>query len=1070
MGESMALGFVATSSEQLVSAPVVSALRHGIATRGEALLLVPSFGQALDAQKALAEEGLALGITATTPSAWVRERWEAWGDGRRLADHAVLTVLANELPGDATAESDGQMGLTPGVVDLITRFVNSHLPWLPRDGAGRVDESACAVAGLTEAETRIVSLAGELGRMLGAHGYLSAAEASVLVPALLADRGVVMPQVVYAGWGSMTRADRELVQALAEMTEVSVVCALGEGPAYDQTRRMLAQLGIAPELGRGASLDAASAHADASGVVARMDELQELRLALFAQREAAVVAHGSVELLLASGPLAEAELVAQEVRGEIDRDEAARVVVAVPDMERARREFVPKLVARQLSVRLARSRKLADCPVTVAFLGFAEMVAQLAELADSWPEPTEGIDGQMTVLGSMDWWPPRELIDFLLSDVAQMEPARAWALDARWRGNRLLTPAQVLETLQSERMVSAVVARATQELLRGHIGTAAARLLAAHVARVNGGQHALDAVDETGAALVALTQIATTVRELDVLAGTDLSQGRRLAELVRLFRWVADGVTVAVREEHGAPGAPCVQVMGAGAASSLAPGSADVLVICGLTTVETPVGASEDLMGALLDLLGIEPLPEAMAEARSRFHALVSVPTKRLVMERALHDVDAKPTYPAVMLAELLAAYGISPKARPSDVPLPTQRRIETQLTANLAPSGEESVRRCQDDPAQEGVLTGKTSELVLVPQEGAQSLPDGRPILSASQVETYLDCPYKWFSLRRLRLGTVDAGLTNMEMGTFAHRVLEVTQGELLLRALEREFPGAEREELLARIEGDPTMHLADSRVSPASLDEALGLLDDEFELHRQHMYMVRNPRPAQQLLVAHSIVDQVQEERLHADLRSAVAFQQGILSTFEPRFFEWGFGKHDDLVEYAGAYFTGTVDRIDVSPHGTAVIIDYKHKSPQGFAGEYDALSEGVLEGTSLPRRVQSLIYAQVVRRAFGERMRLVGTVYLSTKAPHALAGAADESQVDLIFGRVSPKRRPQVSVPRDEQGEPGMYALLDRTEEQIAEAVARMRAGDIEAHPRDAASCDFCPVMHCDRRVVR
>ena len=178
----MALGFVATSSERLVSAPVVSTLRHGITTRGEALLLVPSFAQALDAQKALAEMGLALGITVTTPSAWVRERWEAWGDGRHIADQVVLTVLANELLGDATVESEGQIGLTPGVVDLITRLVNSHLPWLPRDSAGRVDADACAMAGLTEAETRIVSLAGELGCMLGVHGYLSAAEASVLVP------------------------------------------------------------------------------------------------------------------------------------------------------------------------------------------------------------------------------------------------------------------------------------------------------------------------------------------------------------------------------------------------------------------------------------------------------------------------------------------------------------------------------------------------------------------------------------------------------------------------------------------------------------------------------------------------------------------------------------------------------------------------------------------------------------------------------------------------------------------------------------------------------------------------
>ena len=181
----------------------------------------------------------------------------------------------------------------------------------------------------------------------------------------------------------------------------------------------------------------------------------------------------------------------------------------------------------------------------------------------------------------------------------------------------------------------------------------------------------------------------------------------------------------------------------------------------------------------------------------------------------------------------------------------------------------------------------------------------------------------------------------------------------------------------------------------------------------------------------------------------------------------FEWRFGAGDDLVEYAGAYFTGTVDRIDVSPHGTAVILDYKHKGVSGFANEYDALQEGVLEGTAVPRRVQSLIYAQVVRRAFEGRLRLVGTVYLATKSPHALAGAASENVVDLVFGKVSNQRLPRVSVP--DAGN-GMDDILDRTEELVAEQVRQMMTGNIEARPRDKKSCDFCPVMQCERRMMR
>ena len=279
--------------------------------------------------------------------------------------------------------------------------------------------------------------------------------------------------------------------------------------------------------------------------------------------------------------------------------------------------------------------------------------------------------------------------------------------------------------------------------------------------------------------------------------------------------------------------------------------------------------------------------------------------------------------------------------------------------------------------------------------------------MLSASQIETYLDCPYKWFSLRRLRLGTVDAGHTGMEMGTFAHRVLEVTHRELLARALEAQSPGVPRDELLAQIEADPAR--ARARLARGRGEPRGGARGARARVRPAPAAHVHGQAPARnlQLLVAHDSSERAQEDQLREDLRSSLAYQTRILQGFEPRLFEWGFGRRGDLVEYAGAYFTGTVDRIDVSPHGTAVIIDYKHKSPNGFAAEYDALQDGVLEGEKLPNRVQSLIYAQVVRRAFEGRLRLVGSVYLSTKSPHALAGVADENVVDLVFGRVSSQR---------------------------------------------------------------
>lgn len=1075
----MSLSIVKTNEERLVSAPVLRTLEAGIESAGSAVLLVPSFVQALDAQRVLAEvPGLALSVTTTTPAAWCRERWEVWGDGRGLARASALAVLAREAVLAATPDERGPIKLSPGVMGVLSQLVLQALPWLPLDEGGRVRADDCAAAGLTAAETALIGLAGRMGELLRERGLVGAAELSASVPGLLREAGVHMPHLVFAGFAGMGRADRELVCALSEIAQVTLVATVCEGPASAQMERLVAT--CAARTG----LDATAVPMEgADESLPRDPELTELCQALFVDDRLSRAAAGAVELLLPAGPVAEAELVARRV-SELAREGATDLVVATPDVARANRELVPKLAARGLTVRISDGCALLDSSFAQAFFAFAETVAHLAEHAATWPEPVDGLEGPVAQLGDMSWWPPRELTDFLLSDIAHVGATRAWWTDATWRGNRLLTPQALLDALQSEGASSRPVALATAELLRGRLGTAASKLLLPYVeSQEDGRMPTLDGhADEARAVLQGILQLAGTLRELGVTCDKRVEGAVSLAELVEVAQCAAEGMSVVSRidVEDGAgktgdaapeaPARPRVRLMGVSAAAQLAPASVDALVVCGLTTVEQPIKPTDDLLTSLLELLAVEEVADPMAEARASFRSLVAAPRRRLVLERATHDADSKPTYPSVMLAELLAAYGIPASAEGDEVSLPHRTFSETRLSDNLAAAEGERPASIACDPAPAGKLQDSSRSLIFVPQDGSEVRPGEKPVLSASQVETYLDCPYKWFSLRRLRLGTVDAGHGGMEMGTFAHRVLEVTHRELLARALEAADPTSDREELLARIEAEPACHVPGSRVDEATLDEARRALELEFDLHRQHMYMVKRPRLAQQLLVAHNSAERDQEDKLRDDLLSSLDYQTRILQGFEPRLFEWSFGRRGELVEYAGAYFTGTVDRIDVSPHGTAVIIDYKHKSPAGFAAEYDALQEGVAEGEKLPNRVQSLIYAQVVRRAFEGRLRLVGSVYLATRSPHALAGVADANVAEMVFGRLRSDRAERVSVPPAEGGGSGMDELLDRTEELVAEQVREMMAGNIEARPRDEHSCDFCPVMQCERRVAR
>ena len=1071
----MPLHVIRSYDQGLVNDAVRGALQEAVNARGSAVLLVPSFAQALDVQRELArEDGLSLGVQVTTPAAWVKERWEVWGDGRALADDVVLSVLARQVIVHASSDDLGPMLLSAGLVDTLARLANTALPWLPLDDEGRPLHSRCAAAGITRTETLLVGLAGALGRLLAHKGYVTRAQAFATIPHVLANAGASIPALVVAGFCTFDRAERELLRGMSRIGTVALALNADGVAATTLAERLVRQLSEAGSpLVEGDETLLASSPAELEGNSYGRDErLCTLTECLYSGSRVPDDVRDVVSMLIATGPLAEAELVVSKVeellhaRGLGTSD--APVVVAVPDVVRAHRELMPKLAARNIGAHLQWGRALRDTPAIQAFLSFARMVAELDELAQAWPEPVQGLQGPVPQLGDMTWWPPHELTDFLLSGISGMDTADAWRLDALWRGNRVLKPSDVLQTLQSDRDTSVPVARATAELLRGRIGSAASKLLLPFVQE--GVQNAAGS-EEAKAALQAVLRIAGTLRDLGVSADPAVKDSLPLTELVKLCEWAAQGMSMVGREGVGSGQAvPHVRIMSIQEASRLAPGSASVLVVMGCTTAEQPIDTTDDLLTALLEKLGVDAAPDAMAQKRHEFARLLGVPTAAVVLERALADADGKETYPSVMLAELLTTLGIDPGTAALSVPLASTLRAETELSANRLATGGKATVVCKDDPAPAGRLGDAVQGLVFVPQEGKERLEGDVPVLSASQIETYLDCPYKWFSLRRLRLGMVDAGHTGMEMGTFAHRVLEKTHATLLARALGADDEALDEKALRALGEAHLTEHVPGSAVEQANLAAATAALELEFDLHQQHMLMVKRPRLNQQLLVPHNSFERAQEQVLRDDLISCLDYQTHILKGFEPRLFEWGFGRHEELVSYAGAYFTGTVDRIDVNPHGMAVIIDYKHKSPIGFALEYDALQEGVLEGTRLPNRVQSLIYAQVVRRAFEGGLRLVGSVYLSTKSPHALAGVADEQVADLVFGNIRAERQERICVPRTNQGEHGMNDLLDRTEELVAEQVAQMMAGNVEARPRDKRSCDFCPVMQCERRVAR
>ena len=82
-----------------------------------------------------------------------------------------------------------------------------------------------------------------------------------------------------------------------------------------------------------------------------------------------------------------------------------------------------------------------------------------------------------------------------------------------------------------------------------------------------------------------------------------------------------------------------------------------------MTNACRPVADREDAGTALLGKLGIRQADDALSQARREFHALEGVPTAQLVIERCLFDAAAEPTYPAMVVEELVDCYRDDPSA-----------------------------------------------------------------------------------------------------------------------------------------------------------------------------------------------------------------------------------------------------------------------------------------------------------------------------------------------------------------------------------------------------------------------
>ena len=632
-----------------------------------------------------------------------------------------------------------------------------------------------------------------------------------------------------------------------------------------------------------------------------------------------------------------------------------------------------------------------------------------------------------------DRWDPSDTADLAASPFSGFTAAQARAFDVELRRDRLARRDAWMQRLCGE-------------------SAAFARLLA--LAQEGGWETALDALEQ-GVREMAGRTPAWRSEQLAAMAGLRLV--RRVAD-AKHAGWrdcasVLEGLAVSVSYAGQLPGAeaavaPRVLVTSQGAAAQRGVGSCAMLVAGDLVSASYPIADSDDAAATLLGKLGLVPADDALTRARRTFAALLRLPTRDFVCMRPQNDADGNPAYACAMLEEFLDAY----REPVGDDPDEGAFGLPRALSGTVADRGEEllyaNARAAVSQASQAMTAVPASVPGTLHAQAGvlpARRLPDGGFLEhspSPSQVELYLECPYKWFVTRRLGAERLEEGFGPLESGGYAHKVLERFYRQRIERG-----------------QGKPTeADLPEARRDLLRIADAI-----QAEMEREV--------PGTGRYVAANELERRELDQFKGQLSRFLDYEARILPGFRPAFVEYEFDSAH-AVPYGGCSMVGTVDRIDVDDAGHAVVVDYK--------GSVNPAHDIAGKTQVDPGKIQTRIYAQMVKRALG--LDVVGALYVSY-GRQALAGAADARVLESAYLPGARKDAvwcalaapPEDAPDAGASGGPASVAfdalpfadMLDATEELVAQAVARMEAGDVAPRPANANVCAYCPAADCPRR---
>ena len=1029
-----------------LSNSVKEQLRASLERWGSAQLIVPSSDAVLLVKRKLgAIQELSVGVNVSTFDEWMRDQWKLYGSSDRLLSNTLRKVFFQQILDGMSADELGTLTTSKGTVELLSKLAPEYLTELDQiTTSGQLSAGQMSVCKVLE----------RYKALLEEKSYV---EMCQCLDHLLQSIPAQGPALVFSRVEDLSEARLQFVRKLSQKRDVVFSLYVPEGPAGYAAEQ---QLELVSGPGCDCRVDTEPAPA------AKSQELNDLLARVFRAKEGSeVTPSGAVTFLSPLGQHAEAESISRYISQRVESGSKS-FVVYTSDSQRVWDALSQKLAAKGIAAHYNRSVRIQDSLAGSAFASLIDAYVTLSERS----ELEKNIDYQASdhQMGDMSWWPPRTLTDYLISPISGISVERAWMLDKSWRGNRTLYATRVLETLSKAAMSSRLCAETIKNLELGRIGSAAQRIIEYLSAGTSDEQSEAAQSNEltlqslqNQESLKVMSKIVSSAQELHE-AGLKLSP-----QTLKSFIDLCKDQMVMMPVSNGIQSDIQVLIAPVSQAHSFEPHSFDAVIFQGMDTLNFGVKASDGALQEFVRHASQMPKVSEFARYQRDFYTALTTASISVAFEK----VEQKDVFNAVALSEVKACY-------PKDYAKKTGvARGEEDVLVNLLPQATDPERVAELPTIESGEIDPKLKNIVVLPRhltretlEGLIEVSrEGLPLLSASQIETYLECPYKWFTQRRIKISQVDTDFAPMQIGTFIHRVLELTHATLLAEAL-----GCDVAEVDSVVESALLQDIPGSRITSDNLDHAKQVLDSCFAQVWDEQFDNIN-RASSNELIPHSIQERKQVENIREELKNLLEFEASHFIGYQPRFFELRFGREENVVEYAGAQFTGSIDRVDVNAHGQALIIDYKHKATKDLKAYSAKLSlDSELSKEILPRHVQSAIYAQIMRKQLTKyKLEPVAAIYLGTKEQKdkpsfALAGMATEAATEHIWNmNPEDKKLRDQAVMVVSQNSAEFADYLDAWESLIAQKVQAMLSGDVRANPCDKDACKYCPVKLCDKR---